>query len=187
MGYALTKDNAERGATLAQEISEAFDKGLVLEYECDQGGVGWLTQKLYEAMASLREFPELVPEGCSDLVFGKEYIIKTKPKEGLVRIVPRSKLFLKVRVVTPESRRRFVQSPTSQSEVIDCSDVDLNSQHAWVKVVGQLQQGAKTLVNVHSIPNTEQVRDSINAFLEPIKYNIELFNPPEQIIIRSTK
>lgn len=180
MGYALTKDNAVRGATLAGEIAEAFEKGLVLEYECDQGGVGWLTQKLYEAMASLREFPELVPEGCGDLVFGKEYIIKTRPKEGLVRIVPRSKLFLKVRVTTPESHPK----PT---ETIDCSDMDLNSQHAWVKVVGQLQQGATTLVNCHSIPNTERVRDSIDEFLEPINYRIELFNPPEQIIVRSTK
>lgn len=187
MGYALTKDNAVRGATLANEIAEAFNKGLVLEYECDQGGVGWLTQKLYEALASLREFPELVPDGCSDLIFGKEYIIKTRPKEGLVRIVPRSKLFLKVRVTTPESRLRFTQSPATKSEVIDCGDIDLNSQHAWVKVVGQLQHGATTLVNCHSIPNTEQVRDSINAFLEPIEYRIELFNPPEQIIVRSTK
>lgn len=173
-----------RGATLAGEIAEAFEKGLVLEYECDQGSVGWLTQKLYEAMASLREFPELVPEGCGDLVFGKEYIIKTRPKEGLVRIVPRSKLFLKVRM-TPFGQ--FVTLPTSRSEVIDCSDIDLNSQHAWVAVVGRLNQGATTLVNCHSIPNTERVRDSINEFLEPIKYRIELFNPPEQIIVHSTK
>lgn len=176
MAYALTREKAMQAAEITGRMVEAFSKDLILEYEPGHQGVPYLAYKVRELMASLVEYPDLIPPDAYRLVMLREYMIVAKPKKGLVQVVPRRRVAMKAREADLRTQTEF-KAPMSMSVDLDWSD-----GRDLLRIKGLLDLGTVEFTGVHSVPKREEVQRILEQRLER---EIEDFDPPTRILFRT--